>query len=183
VQFAVMLTAEEIERFHNEVESLRFDVQRLTENLALALGTVADRDRTVAALDSTIEKLRAALAEKRVGETPPAYVQPIRWLKLELYAKRRVGLILGGDALVGDLIQMTEQGLLRHKNVGRGTLRDIRAALERVGLNLSTKIEHWPDIKRAARAAALGPLAYEVDEAHLVAAGAYACATTFSEDN
>jgi len=34
VQFAVMLTAEEIERFHNEVESLRFDVQRLTENVA-----------------------------------------------------------------------------------------------------------------------------------------------------
>ena len=34
VQFAVMLTAEEIERFHSEVESLRFDVQRLTENVA-----------------------------------------------------------------------------------------------------------------------------------------------------
>jgi DNA-directed RNA polymerase subunit alpha len=47
---------------------------------------------------------------------------------------------------IGDLIQKTEQDLLRTPNLGRKSLHEIKEVLEEKGLSLGTAIENWPPV-------------------------------------
>jgi DNA-directed RNA polymerase subunit alpha len=47
---------------------------------------------------------------------------------------------------IGDLIQKTEQELLRTPNLGRKSLNEIKEVLISKGLDLGTEIENWPPI-------------------------------------
>ncbi len=46
--------------------------------------------------------------------------------------------------LIGDLVQRTEQEMLRTPNFGRKSLNEIKEVLERHGLHLGMKVENWP---------------------------------------
>jgi DNA-directed RNA polymerase subunit alpha len=45
---------------------------------------------------------------------------------------------------IGDLIQKSEQNLLRTPNLGRKSLNEIKEVLTDKGLELGTAIENWP---------------------------------------
>ena len=47
---------------------------------------------------------------------------------------------------IGDLIQKTEQDLLRTPNLGRKSLNEIKVVLTDKGLTLGTKIANWPPV-------------------------------------
>lgn len=47
---------------------------------------------------------------------------------------------------IGDLIQKTEQDLLRTPNLGRKSLNEIKEVLTEKGLELGTEIENWPPV-------------------------------------
>ncbi|MBI4703822.1 MAG: DNA-directed RNA polymerase subunit alpha [Deltaproteobacteria bacterium] len=48
--------------------------------------------------------------------------------------------------LIGDLVQRTEQDMLKTKNFGRKSLKEIKEILASMGLSLGMKIESWPQL-------------------------------------
>ena len=51
---------------------------------------------------------------------------------------------------IGDLVQKTEQEMLKTKNFGRKSLKEIKELLSEMGLSLGMKLDNWPpkDLKR-----------------------------------
>jgi DNA-directed RNA polymerase subunit alpha len=57
---------------------------------------------------------------------------------------------------IGDLVQKTEAEMLKTKNFGRKSLKEIKEILAEMGLSLGMKLENWPP-KTAPVAAAPAP--------------------------
>jgi len=53
---------------------------------------------------------------------------------------------------IGDLVQKTEAEMLKTKNFGRKSLKEIKELLADMGLSLGMKLESWPpkELKRQA---------------------------------
>ncbi|MFU8804347.1 MAG: DNA-directed RNA polymerase subunit alpha [Bradymonadaceae bacterium] len=64
--------------------------------------------------------------------------------ELELSVRSFNCLQTAGIKYVGDLVQKTEAELLKTKNFGRKSLKEIKEILERLGLDLGQKVENWP---------------------------------------
>jgi DNA-directed RNA polymerase subunit alpha len=45
---------------------------------------------------------------------------------------------------IGDLVQRTEQEMLKTKNFGRKSLKEIKEILAEMGLSLGMKLDNWP---------------------------------------
>jgi len=45
---------------------------------------------------------------------------------------------------IGDLVQKTESEMLKTKNFGRKSLKEIKEILHEMGLSLGMKLENWP---------------------------------------
>jgi len=68
--------------------------------------------------------------------------QPIDHLDLSV---RSMNCLKSDDVFrVGDLVQRTEQEMLRTPNFGRKSLNEIKEVLEKMGLQLGMKLENWP---------------------------------------
>ena len=68
--------------------------------------------------------------------------QPIDHLDLSV---RSMNCLKSDDIFrVGDLVQRTEQEMLRTPNFGRKSLTEIKEVLEDMGLSLGMKLEGWP---------------------------------------
>lgn len=68
--------------------------------------------------------------------------QPIDHLDLSV---RSMNCLKSDDIFrVGDLVQRTEQEMLRTPNFGRKSLTEIKEVLENMGLSLGMKLEGWP---------------------------------------
>ena len=48
--------------------------------------------------------------------------------------------------LIGELVQRTEQDMLKTKNFGRKSLKEIKEILSSMGLSLGMKIDNWPQL-------------------------------------
>jgi DNA-directed RNA polymerase subunit alpha len=48
--------------------------------------------------------------------------------------------------LIGELVQRTEQDMLKTKNFGRKSLKEIKEILANMGLSLGIKIDNWPQM-------------------------------------
>ncbi|MBA2662503.1 MAG: DNA-directed RNA polymerase subunit alpha [Bradymonadaceae bacterium] len=64
--------------------------------------------------------------------------------ELELSVRSFNCLQTAGIKYVGDLVQKTEAELLKTKNFGRKSLKEIKEILEKLGLDLGLRIENWP---------------------------------------
>lgn len=68
--------------------------------------------------------------------------QPIEHLDLSV---RSMNCLKSDDVFrVGDLVQRSEQEMLRTPNFGRKSLNEIKEVLENMGLHLGMKLENWP---------------------------------------
>lgn len=76
--------------------------------------------------------------------------------ELELSVRARNCLTSAGIRLVGDLVQMSEQELLKTKNFGRKSYREIKDLLNDMGLSMGMKLHGWTSTK---------PVEEEQDEA------------------
>src|SRR5580765_6243215 len=56
---------------------------------------------------------------------------------------------------IGDLVQKTEAEMLKTKNFGRKSLKEIKEILAEMGLSLGMKLENWPPKPPAAQAPAM----------------------------
>lgn len=64
--------------------------------------------------------------------------------ELELSVRSFNCLQNAGIKYIGDLVQKTEQEMLRTKNFGRKSLKEIKELLDEMGLELGMKLENWP---------------------------------------
>ncbi|ATX82748.1 DNA-directed RNA polymerase subunit alpha [Mariprofundus ferrinatatus] len=89
---------------------------------------------------SAIDK--AAPAEAADDGLDDLLAQPIEHLDLSV---RSMNCLKSDDVFrVGDLVQRSEQEMLRTPNFGRKSLNEIKEVLENMGLELGMKLENWP---------------------------------------
>lgn len=64
--------------------------------------------------------------------------------ELELSVRSANCLQNANITLIGELVQRTEQDMLKTKNFGRKSLKEIKEILSSMGLSLGMKIDNWP---------------------------------------
>jgi DNA-directed RNA polymerase alpha subunit len=138
-----------LQNWHFGRKSLR-EVERILDNMGLSLGmTLHGWDRDIAA---KLEKTNEAPDVKVVRFGVEVFDQLPLDRKVSLL--RRVGeLLLSMRALntlatlgityVGDLVQLTRPYLLRSRNFGRKTLREIECVFDSMGLSLGMTLLDW----------------------------------------
>jgi len=87
--------------------------------------------------------------QQKVEEVPaeepnidPIYLQPVD--DLELTVRSANCLKAEHIYYIGDLVQRTEQSLLKTPNLGKKSLQEIKDVLAQRGLSLGTKLDNWP---------------------------------------
>jgi DNA-directed RNA polymerase subunit alpha len=66
--------------------------------------------------------------------------------ELELSVRSANCLQNANITLIGELVQRTEQDMLKTKNFGRKSLKEIKEILAQMGLSLGMKIDNWPQM-------------------------------------
>jgi len=66
--------------------------------------------------------------------------------ELELSVRSANCLQNANITLIGELVQRTEQDMLKTKNFGRKSLKEIKEILATMGLSLGMKIDNWPQL-------------------------------------
>lgn len=89
-------------------------------------------------LDSSILKE----PETTKSEVDPLLMRPVEDLELTV----RSANCLKGEAVlfIGDLVQKTENDLLKTPNLGKKSLNEIKEVLSSRGLSLGMRVDHWP---------------------------------------
>lgn len=94
-------------------------------------------------------KLKKKPEEQPVEELniDPIYLQPVDDLELTV----RSANCLKAEQIyyIGDLVQRTEQQLLKTPNLGKKSLQEIKDVLAQRGLSLGTKLDNWPPAQLA----------------------------------
>jgi DNA-directed RNA polymerase subunit alpha len=91
---------------------------------------------------TTLEGHEAPAATQREEAIDPILLRPID--ELELTVRSANCLKAENIYFVGDLIQKTEQELLKTPNLGRKSLNEIKSVLAAHGLSLGMKLDNWP---------------------------------------
>jgi DNA-directed RNA polymerase subunit alpha len=66
--------------------------------------------------------------------------------ELELSVRSANCLQNANITLIGELVQRTEQDMLKTKNFGRKSLKEIKEILATMGLGLGMKLDNWPQM-------------------------------------
>ena len=66
--------------------------------------------------------------------------------ELELSVRSANCLQNASITLIGELVQKSEQDMLKTKNFGRKSLKEIKEILGTMGLNLGMKLDNWPQM-------------------------------------
>ena len=66
--------------------------------------------------------------------------------ELELSVRSANCLQNANISLIGELVQKTEQDMLKTKNFGRKSLKEIKEILAQMGLSLGMRIDNWPQM-------------------------------------
>jgi DNA-directed RNA polymerase subunit alpha len=82
-----------------------------------------------------------------VGDDEPLNENLFRSVEeLELSVRSANCLQNANITLIGELVQRTEQDMLKTKNFGRKSLKEIKEILQNMGLSLGMKIDNWPQL-------------------------------------
>src|SRR6266704_275619 len=109
------------------------------EAIRYAARILVDQLSVFAALEGTEA---AAEAPSRVPQIDPILLRPVD--DLELTVRSANCLKAENIYYIGDLIQRTENELLKTPNLGRKSLNEIKEVLASRGLTLGMKLENWP---------------------------------------
>jgi DNA-directed RNA polymerase subunit alpha len=108
------------------------------EAVRYAASVLVDQLSVFAALQSTSEER----VESSQPQVDPILLQPVD--DLELTVRSANCLKAENIYYIGDLIQRTENELLKTPNLGRKSLNEIKEVLASKGLTLGMKLENWP---------------------------------------
>ena len=82
-----------------------------------------------------------------VGDDEPLNENLFRSVEeLELSVRSANCLQNANITLIGELVQRSEQDMLKTKNFGRKSLKEIKEILQNMGLSLGMKIDNWPQM-------------------------------------
>ncbi|MFO0614415.1 MAG: DNA-directed RNA polymerase subunit alpha [Polyangiaceae bacterium] len=82
-----------------------------------------------------------------VGDDEPLNENLFRSVEeLELSVRSANCLQNANITLIGELVQRSEQDMLKTKNFGRKSLKEIKEILQNMGLSLGMKIDNWPQL-------------------------------------
>jgi DNA-directed RNA polymerase subunit alpha len=83
----------------------------------------------------------------QIGDDEPLNENLFRSVEeLELSVRSANCLQNANITLIGELVQRTEQDMLKTKNFGRKSLKEIKEILANMGLSLGMKIDNWPQL-------------------------------------
>jgi DNA-directed RNA polymerase subunit alpha len=83
----------------------------------------------------------------QVGDDEPLNENLFRSVEeLELSVRSANCLQNANITLIGELVQRSEQDMLKTKNFGRKSLKEIKEILANMGLSLGMKIDNWPQL-------------------------------------
>ena len=94
------------------------------------------------AVFADLEGAPAEVEEKQAPQVDPILLRPVD--DLELTVRSANCLKAENIYYIGDLIQRTENELLKAPNLGRKSLNEIKDVLASKGLTLGMKLENWP---------------------------------------
>ncbi|WP_294945666.1 DNA-directed RNA polymerase subunit alpha [Sulfurivirga sp.] len=138
-----------------EVEAARVEQRTDLDKLIIDVetnGTIDPEDAIKLAATILSHQLSAFVdmklqkkAEPEPVEEPdidPIFLQPVD--DLELTVRSANCLKAEHIYYIGDLVQRTEQSLLKTPNLGKKSLQEIKDVLAQRGLSLGTKLDNWP---------------------------------------
>jgi DNA-directed RNA polymerase subunit alpha len=108
------------------------------EAVRYSASVLVDQLSVFASLQSTSEERQ----ETSQPQVDPILLQPVD--DLELTVRSANCLKAENIYYIGDLIQRTENELLKTPNLGRKSLNEIKEVLASKGLTLGMKLENWP---------------------------------------
>jgi DNA-directed RNA polymerase subunit alpha len=138
------------------VESARVEQRTDLDKLVMDVETngvidpeqaIRDAARILIGQLSVFADLEGAPAEVEVKQAPqvdPVLLRPVD--DLELTVRSANCLKAENIYYIGDLIQRTENELLKAPNLGRKSLNEIKDVLASKGLTLGMKLENWPPV-------------------------------------
>jgi DNA-directed RNA polymerase subunit alpha len=109
------------------------------EAVRQAARILVDQLSVFAALEGTAE---VAVTSRVSPQVDPILLRPVD--DLELTVRSANCLKAENIYYIGDLIQRTENELLKTPNLGRKSLNEIKEVLAARGLTLGMKLENWP---------------------------------------
>ena len=147
-----------IRRVSYEVENARVEQRTDLDKLVLDIETngvisaeeavreaariLMDQISVFAALESDPQEIEAPA--RGAPQIDPVLLRPVD--ELELTVRSANCLKAESIYYIGDLIQRTENELLKTPNLGRKSLNEIKEVLAARGLTLGQKLENWPPI-------------------------------------
>jgi len=146
-----------IRKVNYQVTNARVGQQTDFDKLSLEVwtdGSVAPADAVAFAAKIVKEQLSIFInfdeAEEAVEEAKPVEEQKLNENlfrsvdELELSVRSANCLANANIKSIGDLVQKTEAEMLKTKNFGRKSLKEIKEILAEMGLSLGMKLENWP---------------------------------------
>lgn len=143
-----------VERISYRVESARVEQRTNLDKLILSLetnGTIDPEEAIRTAARILLDQLSVFVDLKGKCDEPapppavdidPVLMQPVD--DLELTVRSANCLKAENIYYIGDLVQRTEQELLKTPNLGKKSLTEIKDVLAKYKLALGTKVENWP---------------------------------------
>jgi DNA-directed RNA polymerase subunit alpha len=126
-----------------DLDKLILDVE--TNGVVEAEQAIRDAARILMGQLSVFANLESDLTEVEVKQAPqidPVLLRPVD--DLELTVRSANCLKAENIYYIGDLIQRSENDLLKAPNLGRKSLNEIKDILVSKGLSLGMKVENWP---------------------------------------
>jgi DNA-directed RNA polymerase subunit alpha len=126
-----------------DLDKLILDVE--TNGVVEAEQAIRDAARILMGQLSVFANLESDLTEVEVKQAPqidPVLLRPVD--DLELTVRSANCLKAENIYYIGDLIQRSENDLLKAPNLGRKSLNEIKDILISKGLSLGMKVENWP---------------------------------------
>jgi DNA-directed RNA polymerase subunit alpha len=146
-----------VKRVSYSVESARVEQRTDLDKLVIEIetnGTITAEDAVRASAKILVEQLAVfaqldgsekifdAPSQRSAGQFDPILLRPVD--ELELTVRSANCLKAENIYYIGDLIQRSENELLKTPNLGRKSLNEIKEVLASRGLTLGMKLENWP---------------------------------------